>query len=137
MFIKYLEGDITVKGVHLPNSAVRCIDVVGDETNHAWMYTFGIYGDIETSLDGKHEFFDTVRVMCMMDGYQPNNVETKINVFEYGLNVLKTNDERFVNFTLKEVEHNLTFTNPPASGESSGYVIDPVLYELNAIGASE
>ena len=73
----------------------------------------------------------------MMDGYQPNNVETKINVFEYGLNVLKTNDERFVNFTLKEVEHNLTFTNPPASGESSGYVIDPVLYQLNAIGVSE
>ncbi len=134
MLLKYLEGDVTIKGVHLPNAVVRCLDVIGDETNHTWSYSFGVYGDLETSLDGKHEWFDIIRVLGMMDGYQQNNIETKINVFEYGLNILKDNDARFENFTLKETEHNLTFTHPPSG---SGIVLDPVLYELNTIGVSE
>lgn len=135
MKLKYLEGDITIKGVHLPNAAVRCMDVVGDETNHTWSYSFGVYGDIQTSLDGKHEWFDIIKVLVMMDGYQPNNVETKINVFEYGLNVLKENDSRFADFTLKETIHNLAFTNPPSSG--GDIILDPVLFELNTLGVSE
>lgn len=135
MFLKYLEGDVTVKGVHLPNSAVRCLDIIGDETNHTWSYTFGIYGDIDTSLDGKHEWFDIVKLLVMMDGYQPNNVETKINVFEYGLNKLKELDTRFSNFTLKEVAHELVFTHPPSNG--GDILLDPVLFNLNPIRGTE
>ena len=133
MKVKYLEGAVTVKGLPLPQAAVRVQQATGDEHNGVWSVTFGVYGSYQTSLI-KSQAFEQINMLVMMDGYQPNNQETLVNIFEYSLNKLRSLDPRFAQFTVKEADYTVTFTNPVPQ-DTGSVLIDPVLYELNTLNS--
>jgi hypothetical protein len=131
MILKYLQGNITIKGLALPTAAVKCMSVSGSETTGAWVGALGLYGNIETAKEKTDFWLEKIDMVLMMDGYQPNNVEEKVNIFEYFLKKLKTMDARFADFELKDCEHMVTFTSPPSS--KSPTLLDPVLAQLNPL----
>ena len=131
MILKYLKGNITLKGLNLPEAVVKCMSVQGSETTGAWVGALGIYGNLETAKDKTDFWLEKIDMVVMMDGYQPNNVEEKINIFEYFLEKLKIVDTRFADFEIKDCEHMVTFTSPP--GSNSPTLLDPVLAQLNPL----
>ena len=134
MVIKYLKGSISIKGLVLPNAVVRCMSIHGSELEGAWTGMVGLYGNLETAMSRTDFTLDVVNVVIMMDSYQPNNVEEKVNVFQLFLEKLKQMDSRFANFELMEYEHQINFTTP-ASISSSPTLVDPTLLRMNPYGA--
>lgn len=132
MIIKYLEGSITVKGLYLPNAIVRCIAVQGSELDGTWSCSIGVYGNINSAMSKTHHWLDIYNIVIMMDGYQPNNVENHVNIFEYSLVKLKQVENKFSDFELKSHAHTLVFTN----AITSSVLIDPVLITMNPHGVA-